>query len=290
MGATAAVVFVWDGEVRIAHVGDCRVYHHHAGKLTQVTTDQTLVARMVELGTLTPEEAKSHPSRNEVTHAVGKYPTLEPARHQLRLEPGDRFVEFHGQHQLHTPRLALDVYYNGVLWEQVVVRRPGAFVGTLELPEVTVRDEPATLLLRTDVVSRLAREFRAAGFRALHVVDLDAATGRGSNAAVVRELLAEPGLELQVGGGVRDAAAVAALAAAGAARVVVGTRAVEDPAWVAAVAQAFPSRLVVAADVRGRRVTTHGWSRNAGPDIADFVARLGSLPLLIQHRERLLQA
>jgi protein phosphatase len=89
MGATAAVVLVWDSEVRIAHAGDCRVYHHHAGKLAQVTSDQTLVARMVELGTLTPEEAKTHPARNEVTHAVGKHPTLEPARHRLRLDPGD---------------------------------------------------------------------------------------------------------------------------------------------------------------------------------------------------------
>jgi phosphoribosyl isomerase A len=90
--------------------------------------------------------------------------------------------------------------------------------------------------------------WRAAGFRAVHLVDLDAATGRGSNREVVLRLLGVPGVELQVGGGVRDEAGIAALLEAGAARVVVGTRALEEPAWLAAVAAKFPGRLVVAAD------------------------------------------
>ena len=125
----------------------------------------------------------------------------------------------------------------------------------------------------------VARGWRDAGFRQLHVVDLDAATGRGSNLGVVHALLAEPGLALQVGGGVRDLDAVRALAGAGAARVVVGTRAVEDPAWLAATAAAFPGLLVVAADVRGRRITTHGWSRDEGPEVGAFIAGLAALPL-----------
>ena len=125
----------------------------------------------------------------------------------------------------------------------------------------------------------VARGWRDVGFRGLHVVDLDAATGRGSNAAVVRALLAEPGLTLQVGGGVRDEAAVRELLAAGAARVVVGTRAIEDPTWLAATAAAHPGRLVVAADVRGRRITTHGWSHDDGPDVAEFLAAIETLPL-----------
>jgi len=125
----------------------------------------------------------------------------------------------------------------------------------------------------------VARGFREAGFRELHVVDLDAATGRGSNAPVVRALLAEPGLRLQVGGGVRDGSAVSDLLAAGAARVVVGTRAVEDGAWLAAAAASHPDRLVVAADVRGRRITTHGWRRDGGPDVGEYLATIADLPL-----------
>ena len=124
-----------------------------------------------------------------------------------------------------------------------------------------------------------ARRWRAAGFRELHIVDLDAATGRGSNAGAVRTLLKEPGLELQVGGGVRDETAVRTLLDAGAARVVVGTRAIEEPGWLAGVAARFPGRIVVAADARGRQVVTHGWERDGGGDIADALAALDGLEL-----------
>ena len=89
MGATAAVVVIWNGRVVIGHVGDCRVYHYHAGALTQVTKDQTLVGRMVELGQLTPEEARTHPARNQVSQAIGARTALEPAHYKLKLVPGD---------------------------------------------------------------------------------------------------------------------------------------------------------------------------------------------------------
>jgi len=89
MGATAAVVLVCNGVAVIGHVGDCRVYHQRGGQLSQLTRDQTLVARMVELGTLTPREAELHPSRNEVTHAVGMAADLEPGETQQSLAAGD---------------------------------------------------------------------------------------------------------------------------------------------------------------------------------------------------------
>ncbi len=89
MGSTAVALLIWDGRVSIRLVGDCRVYHWHGGKLAQVTRDQTLVARMVELGQLTPEEAEKHPRRNEVAQAVGKYALIEPARYDVSLSSGD---------------------------------------------------------------------------------------------------------------------------------------------------------------------------------------------------------
>jgi len=89
MGATVAVVLVWDGQALIGHVGDCRVYHQRSGKLLQITRDQTLVARMVELGKLTPQEALNHPAKNEVSQAVGKRTDIEPARYGLKLVRGD---------------------------------------------------------------------------------------------------------------------------------------------------------------------------------------------------------
>jgi protein phosphatase len=101
MGATGAVVVIWNGRVVIGHVGDCRVYHSHAGNLKQVTSDQTVVSRMVELGRLKPEEAARHPASNEVLQAIGTRTSVEPARYKLKLTPGDWLVVacdgLHGQ-------------------------------------------------------------------------------------------------------------------------------------------------------------------------------------------------
>jgi serine/threonine protein phosphatase PrpC len=92
MGSTVAAVLVWDGQALIGHAGDCRVYHQRGDRLTQVTHDHTLVARMVELGQLTPEEAAQHPARNQVTQAIGKRPEIQPSRHRLQLARGDWLV------------------------------------------------------------------------------------------------------------------------------------------------------------------------------------------------------
>jgi phosphoribosylformimino-5-aminoimidazole carboxamide ribotide isomerase len=125
----------------------------------------------------------------------------------------------------------------------------------------------------------VARGFQAAGFHALHAVDLDGATGRGSNAAALRALLSLPGLAVQVGGGVRDERAVGEWLAAGAHRVLVGTRALEDPEWLAAAAAAHPERLIVAADASGRHVLTRGWQRRLERDLLQVVDELNPLPL-----------
>jgi len=140
----------------------------------------------------------------------------------------------------------------------------------------------------------VAREWARLGFQRMHIVDLDAATGRGSNMAVVRELLRETSLEAQVGGGLRDTDAVERALDDGAARVVVGTRALEEPAWIADLAARFPGALVVAADVRGRQVVTRGWARTLPGDVLDTVEALGELPLAALmvtavHREGLMQ-
>jgi phosphoribosylformimino-5-aminoimidazole carboxamide ribotide isomerase len=132
--------------------------------------------------------------------------------------------------------------------------------------------------VRLDDPVAVARSWREQGFPRLHVVDLDAATGRGNNAPLIERIL-KLGGDVQVGGGVRDEARVRALLDAGAARVVVGTRALEDPAWLEATAQAHPGRLVVAADVRGRNVVTRGWEKTLPLDVGAVVDRLNGLPL-----------
>lgn len=125
----------------------------------------------------------------------------------------------------------------------------------------------------------VAEKFRDCGFTRLHVVDLDAATGRGTNADTIARLAAVRGVRLQVGGGVRDTPAIERLLALGVDRVVVGTRAVEDGAWLEDAARRFPGAIVVAADIRERTVLTRGWTESTSLDLATFLARLDPLPL-----------
>jgi len=125
----------------------------------------------------------------------------------------------------------------------------------------------------------VARDWTRYGFRRLHVVDLDAATGRGSNRDVVAEILRDTSADVQVGGGVRRSAHVEELLSSGAGAVVVGTRAVEDTDWLAGLATAWPNEIIVAADVRDRRVVTQGWTRTLARDIIDVTEELNTLPL-----------
>ncbi|HSJ05599.1 MAG TPA: 1-(5-phosphoribosyl)-5-[(5-phosphoribosylamino)methylideneamino] imidazole-4-carboxamide isomerase [Longimicrobiales bacterium] len=126
----------------------------------------------------------------------------------------------------------------------------------------------------------VAREWIACGFAGLHVVDLDAALGTGSGDAAVRAVIDAAGdTPVQVGGGVRTTRRAAELLDAGAARVVAGTRAVEDPAWLARIADRWPGRVVVAADVRDGDVVIRGWTALTGCTPVALLERLNPLPL-----------
>jgi phosphoribosylformimino-5-aminoimidazole carboxamide ribotide isomerase len=117
------------------------------------------------------------------------------------------------------------------------------------------------------------------GFRRLHVVDLDAAVGTGANGREVNDIVRLRSVRTQVGGGIRTTDRVVELLGCGASRVVVGTRAVDDPEWLAEIAARYRQRVIVAADVRERRVTANGWTRERDLDIADFIRQIGTLPL-----------
>jgi phosphoribosylformimino-5-aminoimidazole carboxamide ribotide isomerase len=125
----------------------------------------------------------------------------------------------------------------------------------------------------------VARRWEAEGFSALHVVDLDAALGTGSNRAVVHDILAAVTMPVQVGGGVRSDEDVDDLLAAGATRAIVGTRAVTDREWLRRLSHARPGRVVVAADCRGGRVVIHGWAAGTGLAADRFLREIGDLPL-----------
>jgi phosphoribosylformimino-5-aminoimidazole carboxamide ribotide isomerase len=125
----------------------------------------------------------------------------------------------------------------------------------------------------------VAQRWTGLGFQYLHVVDLDAATGVGDNASAIASILDDTEAEVRVGGGVRSHERVDELLAAGARHVIVGTRAVEDVEWLEDLATAFPASVIVAADVRERTVTTHGWNRSTGVKIFDFLADVAQFPI-----------
>jgi phosphoribosylformimino-5-aminoimidazole carboxamide ribotide isomerase len=122
-----------------------------------------------------------------------------------------------------------------------------------------------------------AEAFAAAGARWVHVVDLDRAFGSGENdAAVARVIAALDGrVRVQVGGGSRTIERVAALADAGASRIVIGTVAVTDPAFVKrAIALAGPERIAVGIDAREGRVALRGWVETSDTMVADLARRV----------------
>lgn len=92
MATTVAAVLICDGKVQIGHVGDCRVYHYRHPQLMQVTRDQTLLNRMIDLGQLTPQQAQNHPARNEVLQAVGRHADVTPASYAMAIAPGDWLI------------------------------------------------------------------------------------------------------------------------------------------------------------------------------------------------------
>ena len=125
----------------------------------------------------------------------------------------------------------------------------------------------------------VAAAWADAGFKRLHVVDLDAATGRGTNRETVKQILAANAVSLQCGGGVRELESIEELLAAGASEVMLGTKAVEDRDWLEKAAGVYPNRLIVAADARGRNVATRGWTDTVSVDVATFVKELNQFPL-----------
>lgn len=148
--------------------------------------------------------------------------------------------------------------------------------------------------VRLDDPVAVAEGWERAGFRHLHVVDLDAALERGSNSTVVANILRATHADVQVGGGVRDEHAVERLLDNGAQRVMLGTRAIEDMAWLEGVVERFPNEIIVAADVRDRKIVTRGWTRTLPLGILDAIEELNALPLAgilvtAVHREGQLQ-
>jgi phosphoribosyl isomerase A len=118
-----------------------------------------------------------------------------------------------------------------------------------------------------------AMAWQRAGAEWIHLVDLDAAFGRGSNGPLLAELIGLLDVQVELSGGIRDDAALSSALATGCTRVVIGTAALEQPDWVAAAIAEHGDRIAVGLDVRGTRLAARGWTADGG-ELADALDRL----------------
>ena len=149
------------------------------------------------------------------------------------------------------------------------------------LPAVDVADGKAVRLTQgeagteTDYGSPLeaAQAFIDAGAEWIHLVDLDAAFGRGDNRALIREVVAASTVKIELSGGIRDDASLTQALEAGATRVNLGTAALEDPEWTARAIAQYGDQIAVGLDVRGTTLAARGWTEEGG-DLFEVLARL----------------
>lgn len=120
-----------------------------------------------------------------------------------------------------------------------------------------------------------AKAWADQGAEWIHLVDLDAAFGRGSNAELLAEVVRSLDVNVELSGGIRDDASLAAALATGAARVNIGTAALENPEWCRRVIAENGDKVAIALDVRGDTLAARGWTQEGG-DLWETMARLDS--------------
>ena len=118
-----------------------------------------------------------------------------------------------------------------------------------------------------------AAAWQQAGAQWIHLVDLDAAFGRGSNGPLLAGLIGQLDVAVELSGGIRDDTALTAALATGCRRVVIGTAALEDPDWVGGAIAEHGDRIAVGLDVRGTRLAARGWTTDGG-ELDEALARL----------------
>ena len=149
------------------------------------------------------------------------------------------------------------------------------------LPAVDVADGQAVRLVQGEAGSetsygdplQAALDWQAGGAEWIHLVDLDAAFGRGSNAELLASVVGALDVKVEMSGGIRDDASLARALATGCRRVNLGTAALEDPEWTARVIAEHGDKIAVGLDVRGTTLAARGWTREGG-DLWEVLDRL----------------
>ena len=149
------------------------------------------------------------------------------------------------------------------------------------LPAVDVADGQAVRLVQGAAGSETsygdpldaALAWQSAGAEWVHLVDLDAAFGRGSNAELLAQVTGKLDIKVEMSGGIRDDASLDRALSTGCARVNIGTAAMENPAWVSEVIARHGDKIAIGLDVRGRTLAARGWTREGG-DLYEALGRL----------------
>jgi 1-(5-phosphoribosyl)-5-[(5-phosphoribosylamino)methylideneamino] imidazole-4-carboxamide isomerase/N-(5'phosphoribosyl)anthranilate isomerase len=118
-----------------------------------------------------------------------------------------------------------------------------------------------------------AQRWQDDGAEWIHLVDLDAAFGRGSNADTIAEIVEAMNLDVELSGGIRDDASLERALETGCRRVNIGTAALENPDWCVDVISSYGDRIAIGLDVKGTRLAARGWTREGG-DVYETLARL----------------
>jgi 1-(5-phosphoribosyl)-5-[(5-phosphoribosylamino)methylideneamino] imidazole-4-carboxamide isomerase/N-(5'phosphoribosyl)anthranilate isomerase len=149
------------------------------------------------------------------------------------------------------------------------------------LPAVDVKDGRAVRLVQGELSAEtaygnpleVALEFQAAGAEWLHLVDLDAAFGRGENSALLAEVVGKLDIKVELSGGIRDDETLQRALATGCTRINLGTAALENPDWTAKIISEHGDRIAVGLDVRGHVLAARGWTKEGG-DLFETIERL----------------
>jgi phosphoribosylformimino-5-aminoimidazole carboxamide ribotide isomerase/phosphoribosylanthranilate isomerase len=151
------------------------------------------------------------------------------------------------------------------------------------LPAVDVKDGRAVRLVQGELAREsiygspleVALDFQKSGAEWLHLVDLDAAFGRGENSVLLAEVVGRLDIDVELSGGIRDDDSLMRALATGCRRVNLGTAALENPEWTSRVIAEHGDRIAVGLDVRGHVLAARGWTKEGG-DLFETLARLES--------------
>jgi phosphoribosylformimino-5-aminoimidazole carboxamide ribotide isomerase len=156
------------------------------------------------------------------------------------------------------------------------------------IPAIDIKDgkcvqlvggKPGTEQVSIEDVLGVAKRWEAEGAEMLHMIDLDSALGTGSNDRLIEKVAASIDIPVQVGGGVRTEEHISRLFEIGCERVIIGTRAIQDRAFVQTISEQYRDGIVVAVDSMAQDIMIKGWQEKSGKDLMSVIEDLQSLPI-----------